>query len=332
MTSFYLSPGSGAPSRTQPSASSSSQDTVTSQRYPAPLQPRTLGTTRPNVYSNDNLWGSPSKVRLESKMFYEEEDYSEFDQPQPLSYPFASFVDDMRTISMPDLNEFFGSVIAQSNARQAARQPRGNTELGPYPTHNHDVAKYSRDGTHRACSESIRQATAEDFLRPQHPLPAPPIEEYDSDQDLPVIEPDSHEYFLSAPKGYHLVIPSPTPDPNVPTRRSTTANARSRRIFGLAPAPKRTQSILVGPSQAPSLANEQSASEQQDSLKRDNTMGNDMYQPALGGLQSTSRIQRKDSKRDRVKRFMNGLNPFRRHREFGRASKHKVSQTRSAVQ
>jgi hypothetical protein len=310
----------GTSSRMLPSPGSSSQDTATSQRYPAPLQPRTSRNPRSELYAQeDNVWGFVPEGRVGSKDFYEEEVNSDFDRPQPLSYPYASFVNDMRTISMPDLNEFVGPVIARSNAREVARQPRENTRPAPYPMHDQDVATYSGDGAHRAYSDSIRQPIAEDFLRPQHPLPPPPIEEYESDQDLPIIEPDSHEYFFSAPKPSRGGIQSYTPDSGTPTRRSTTANVKSHRIFGLAPAHKRSQSVLIRPSHALYLANAQSAPELQITPVRVNTMSSDMYQPALGGLQRISGIQRKVSKRDCVKRFIKGMNPFRRQREFGRA-------------
>jgi hypothetical protein len=299
-----------------PSPGSSSQDTATSQRYPAPLQPRTSRNPRSELYAQeDNVWGFASEGRVGSKDFYEEEVNSDFDQPQPLSYPYASFVNDMRTNSMPDLNEFVG------NARQAARQPRENTRLAPYPMHDQGVAAYSGHGVHSGCSDSIRQPTAEDFLRPQHPLPPPPIEEYESDQDLPIIEPDSHEYFFSAPKPSRGGIQSYTPYTDTPTRRSTTANVKSYRIFGLAPAHTRSHSVLARPSHVLYLANAQCAPELQNTPVRANTMSSDMYQPALGGLQRISGIQRKVSKRERVKRFIKGMNPFRRQREFGRAAR-----------
>jgi hypothetical protein len=312
----------GTSSRMLPSPGSSSEDTATSQRYPAPLQPRTSRNPRSEMYAQeDNVRGFASEGRVWLKDFYEEEVNSDFDQPQPLPYPYASFVNDMQTISMPDLNEFVDPVTARSNARRAARQPRENPRPAPYPMHDQDIAAYSGDGVHSVYSDSIRQPTVEDFLRPQHPLPPPPIEEYESDQDLPIIEPDSHEYFFSAPKPSRGGIRSYNPDSGTPTRRSTTANIKSRRVFGLAPTHKRSQSVLIRPSHALYLANPQSAPELQITPVRVNTMSSDMYQPALGGLQRISGIQRKVSKRDRVKRFIKSMNPFRRQREFGCTSR-----------
>jgi hypothetical protein len=289
----------------------------TSQRYPASTQPCTCGVTHPSMCAQDNSWDSSTRDRAGSRMSYEESVNNDFDEPKPLSYPYDSFVKDMRsvkqpTISMPDLNVFIRPIIARSNARQAARQPQGNTRPPPYPLSGPVFGTTSEGSVHRAYS--VRQPTAEDFLRPQHPLPAPPIEEYDSDQDLPIIEPDSHEYFFSPPNTHHTGVQPQTSNPDFPARHLITANAKSHRVPGSKPAHRRFQYALAGPSQ--------SGSEHQNTPVRVNTMNSDMYQPALGGLQKISGIQRKDSKRDRVKRFMKNIIPFRREREFGRASRH----------
>jgi hypothetical protein len=324
MNSPYPSSRPDTPPRMQFSTSSSS-DTATSQRYPALPLPRTSGITRPSTYSQDKSWGYSPGSRAGSKISYEIPVNSDFDQPQSLSYPYASFVNDIwsverQILSMPDLNEHVGPVLARGNARQAARQPQGNTRPVPYPLHDQDVQPYSEDDIHGAYGGLIHQPTEEDFLRPHQPLPVPPAE-YDSDQDLSVIEPDSHEYFLSMPHADHAAVQTQAANRGIPTRRSTTANPKSHRLLGIAPAQKRSKADLVGPSHAPSLTNEQPASMHQNTPVRVGTMCSDMYQPALGGLQKITGIQRKDSKRDRFKRFVKGMNPFQRQREFGRASR-----------
>jgi hypothetical protein len=252
--SLYPSSRFATPSRLQPSPGSSS-DTATSQRYPELAQSRTSGITRPNMYVQDNSCGSSSGYRSESRMSYEESVNNDFDQPKPLSYPYDSFVKDMRsveqqTISMPDLNVFIRPIIARSNTRQAARQPQGNTRPPQYPLRDPVFRTTSEGSVHHAYS--VRQPTAEDFFRPQHPLPAPPIEEYDSDQDLPFLEPDSHEYFFSAPNTYRTGVQPQTSGLDFPTRHSTTANVIPHRVSGSKPAYKRSQYVLAGSSQSES--------------------------------------------------------------------------------
>ncbi|KAF1831073.1 hypothetical protein BDW02DRAFT_70307 [Decorospora gaudefroyi] len=315
------------PSRTQPSPSS---DTPTQQRIYAPARPPppSSGITHPSMHANGPSRASPSHERVGSKMFFEVPVNHIFSQPQPLSYPYASFAEDMwaleqQPVNMPDHNQYVVPVIARRNARQAAHQPQKSTRPPPYPLHDQDVETDSSGGVHSSYSSPVRQPKAEDYLRPQHPLPAPPTEEYDSDQDLPVIEPDSyvHENLSNRPKMHHTEAHTHTPDALVPNRRSTVANGKPHHTVGIAPAQNRSQSVLVQPSRAPSLAYESSASARQNTTARVHTMSSDMYQPALGGLQRISGIKRTDSKRDRLKRFMRNMIPFHRRREFGRAGR-----------
>jgi len=81
---------------------------------------------------------------------------------------------------------------------------------------------------------------------------------------------------------------------------------------------KRQKFEIITSPNASALEHESSASEHHSTPVRVPTISSDMYQPALGGLQRVSGVQRRDSKRDRVKRFAKNLNPFRHERKFGR--------------
>lgn len=58
-------------------------------------------------------------------------------------------------------------------------------------------------GDHWHRGSSLRQPVAEGFLRPQYPLPPPPVEEHGSDQELPIIEPDSYLENFPASDQFH---------------------------------------------------------------------------------------------------------------------------------
>jgi hypothetical protein len=238
-----------------------------------------------------------------------------FGQPRPLSYPYNTFVSDTRPIEqssldMPNHNDYVEPIMARGRIEQGFQLPP------PYPLYDQYMNRHSTSGTHGNRSGSIRQPTAEDFLRPDYPLPAPPTEEYDSDQDLPVIEPDS---FL--PEGFDTVHANAQSQYSLiatPKRHHTTAAIKTPHERETMLKYKRSQSELVPPSHASALSIEPRVSEHHSTPVRVPNIGVDMYQPALGGLQIVPGVQRRNSKRDRLKRFMNGLNPFHRRRKFGR--------------
>jgi hypothetical protein len=212
-----------------------------------------------------------------------------------------------QSINMPSYNEYIEPIVARSGREQDfLRTP-------PYPLHSQDIDRNSASTIHCSLNRMIRQPTAEDFLRPDHPLPAPPPEVYNSDQDLPVIEPDSylHEDFNNE---HELQQPSAS----VPERYPTTASVKPHFKLELRLNNKRSQSEHIRPSHVPAPTYESTISEHHTTPIRVPAIGVDMYQPALGGLQTVSGIQRSNSKRDRIKRFMSGLNPFHRVRKFGR--------------
>jgi hypothetical protein len=182
----------------------------------------------------------------------------------------------------------------------------------PYPLHEtQPTAEQSRmfdlvSGDRFQNTDSIRQPIAEDFLRPQRPLPAPrvkvyeavqyfniiePIEEHPEDQILPDIEPDS--YFVDPSR------------PN-PSRRDTIATAQPSDFLEVVPDPKRSKSAAdvyesagFEQSQTPAICD-------------------DMFSPAPGGLHKLPTAPpRKLSRMGRIKRFFS----LKHRREYGRASR-----------
>jgi hypothetical protein len=214
---------------------------------------------------------------------------------------------------MPNHHEYVEPIVVRGRQQNFLKQP-------PYPLHSQEIYGHSAgvlDNNHRGI---LRQPTAEDFLRPDHPLPAPPPKEYDSDQDLPVIEPDSYleESSSEEHEPQHANARSQQSNVAVPKRHFTTANAKAHSKVEIRPDFQRSQSEVITSSQPPTRTNEPAISEGHSTPVRVPSIGVDMYQPALGGLQMVSSIQRSKSKRDRVRRFINVLNPFHRERKFGR--------------
>ena len=100
-----------------------------------------------------------------------------------------------------------------------------------------DIDGHSVNAINGNHSSIIRQPTA-DFLRLGHPLPAPPIQEYDLDQDLPVIEPDSYLYedFNKEHELQHANAQYQQSSVVAPKRHSTTANVKAQPAFFLSPS------------------------------------------------------------------------------------------------
>ena len=236
----------------------------------------------------------------------------EEDSPSPFSStaPYPSHVHDTQSreqpsINMPDHNDYVSPIMAGSKTRHNLHQQP------PYPLHDddHEIDLYGGN------SEFFSLPTAKDSHQLQLPLPL--IETYDSDQDLPVIEPDSH-----VPNPHDDDVQSNVSYAVIPNRRWLADSIESNRILGFAPGPRRSQTELVVPLHVPVPAPSASMSEHNSlTVVRVPTIRSDMYQPALGGLHRIPAVQRKDSKCDRVKRFMAGLNPFHHRRAFGRRTK-----------
>ncbi|KAF1944318.1 hypothetical protein EJ02DRAFT_420399 [Clathrospora elynae] len=229
------------------------------------------------------------------------------------------------SISMPDHTEYTSPIIARRNANGGLLQSQVGPRPPPYPVHDQDFDT-SGMGPQHGFNSFYRQATADDFLRPQHPLPAPPVEVYDSDQELPVIETDSylHEDQLNEPGAYNA-IEFNTSNAAALGRCQSVFNAESNHMLLLAPAHQHSETVTSGGLYVSSPLLEPMMSEPAGAVVRVQSMDSDMYQPALGGLHNISGIKRKDSKRDRVKRFCQDMNLFRRRREFGRASRGSIN-------
>jgi hypothetical protein len=176
----------------------------------------------------------------------------------------------------------------------------------------------------------IRQPVAEDFLQPHHPLPPPPVAEYDSEQDLPVIEPAS---YLNEPSAIEsdsdLGDVLVNEEPVMSNQASSTDLSRRRTIASTKPLNivkkpdpvhnKRSKSALAMSSHAsPSPVVTLRVDGYQDAPLRIRTIGSDMFSSALGGLHRLPDIAvRKESKRDRFKRFFS----IRRRWDYGRAAR-----------
>jgi len=267
------------------------------------------------------MWDYPSRDDIGSQCHPGAAAENNFGRTQPLAYSYKTFMGDIQSseqhsIDMPDHNEYVGPIMDRE------RREYGFARSPPYPLHGHDVNEHPKSAMYGNNSGLIRQPTAEDFLRSDHPLPAPPAEEYDSDQDLPIIEPDS---FLPESSNHtHLDDLSQQPVA-APKRHSTTAAAAKTTCISEEKSKhKRPQSGINIPPNASGLEHESVVSEHHSTPVRVPTISSDMYQPALGGLQRVSGVQRRDSKRDRVKRFAKNLNPFRHERKFGRPENEEV--------
>jgi hypothetical protein len=192
-------------------------------------------------------------------------------------------------IDMPDQYEYSDPAVGRRNARNQAGQPQLSSQPVFYPLIEQNW--HTTHDIYHGFSGFIHHPTAEDFLRADHPLPAPPNEVYDSDQNLPIIEPDS------CLNGGLLDIRD-THDTNADFRTAVPA-ASIRR-----------------------------SSDHGGTFNRIQTMSSDTYHTALGGLRKiSSGLHRKSSKRDRVKRFLKDMNPFRHRRDYGE----RASRTRDSI-
>ncbi|KAH7551776.1 hypothetical protein BM1_09410 [Bipolaris maydis] len=118
-------------------------------------------------------------------------------QSQLTSKGYEHSIRNMRTVrqshlSMPDHHEFVAAAMSKRNTTQLSSMMQFETRSPPYPLYDENVYTQSTHIVHCSHDTYFRQPTAEDFLRQHPPLPPPPVEVCDIDQDLPVIEPDSH--------------------------------------------------------------------------------------------------------------------------------------------
>ncbi|EUC40692.1 hypothetical protein COCMIDRAFT_30398 [Bipolaris oryzae ATCC 44560] len=216
-------------------------------------------------------------------------------QSQPPSESDEHYIRNMRAVrqnhlSMPDHNEFVAAAISRRNTTQLSSTMQVEIQSPPYLLYDENVDTPSTYIVQSAHDIYFHQPTAEDFSRQHHPLPPPPVEVYDIDQNLPVIEPDSYLEMdeLEQPiKGPGDSRPCNT-DADTPTHPST-------------PSPPE-----------PSFSHYNGRVQSIDS---------DMYQPALGGLHKISNISRKISKCNGIKNAVSRLNPFKRQRRFRSATK-----------
>lgn len=246
-------------------------------------------------------------------------------QPRPLSFSHGRLTEDMRPVNqnyldMPDHNDFIPLTVLRGSRRQSLGAPQLRAPSPPYPLYDEDEDVSSENIRYNYHSTSFRQPTAEYVLRPQHPLRPPPVEEHNSDQNLPVVELDSYLQGDSVQLHDDHPINPQLADRNtsVPRRPSPEPGRTSTCHDELVTTNECSQSESLPPSDA-SLQVSQSPTVDQHA--RVQSIDSDMYQPALGGLHKISEIQRKDSKRNRFKRAMSRLNPLRCKRRSGRGSR-----------
>jgi hypothetical protein len=176
---------------------------------------------------------------------------------------------------------------------------------------SHMVDLWSGERFHRA--DSIRQPVAEDYLQPRRPLPPLPIEEHDSDQDLPIIEPDSYSHSVYADDHY-LSQPKRADEVNL-SRRDTIATTRSLSIVKTRLVHKRSKSAI---NLSTRTSQDFDTPESQGTPVPVAAMGDDMFSPVLGGLHQIPSVPaRRPSKMSRLKRFFS----FKGRRQYGRASR-----------
>jgi hypothetical protein len=238
-----------------------------------------------------------------SMIFFETQIPDVVSQHRPLSYPYRSPIEDMHTVhqnqvSMPNHNDFIPVAITRRNTTRLPSAQPSEFRSPPYPFHDVDS-----DGVY------LCQPKAEDFLGSKYPFSPSPVIVYDSDPDLPVTEPDS--YLQTGSTEQH----SKDADIFQPNNLHTDALAYCSTEFESheCSEPNPVSSLDV-PSQLPEPI-------VPDHHGRVQSIDSDMYQPTLGGLHKISNIQRKDSKRDKVKRAIRSLNPFRCQWQLGHASR-----------
>jgi hypothetical protein len=193
------------------------------------------------------------------------------------------------------------------------------SDTAPYPLDEsqqtveppHMVDLMSGEQFHRA--DSIRQPIAEDFLEPHRLLPALPIEEYmhDSDQNLPIIEPDSDSNAIHTGNHY-MSRPERVVKVNI-GRRDTIATTQPLSAVKAGPSHKRSKSAVNLPNHS---SQNSEIPEGQKTPVPVAAMGADMFSPVLGGLHRLpSAPARRPSKMKRLRWFFS----FKR-RQHGRMS------------
>lgn len=145
--------------------------------------------------------------------------------------------------------------------------------------------------------ESFRQPIAEDFLRRNHPRPAPPVAVYKEDQHLPIFEPDEH--FESESFAHHEARRPQSASAISPQRSDSVAYTRTLSISKTDPSHRRSKSAADIP------VVEAEAIESESNAKVVPDIGMDEFSPVLGGLHRLpSAPARKPSKLHRLKRFL----------------------------
>lgn len=308
----YPSSRSISPTRQHSSLVSNSRPESVVQKYSGQNRQSVRGAAeyrRPSMYASSSSHGM-----VGSKIVFEAPVDGMFGDPQPLSTLYHPFTNgqtsvEQRPLDMPDLDSYARPIIARSNARKGTRPSQLSSRSPPYPVHGQGMSTASPGAEQMPVGGSLRQPTVEDFLRLQSPLPAVPVDEYDSDQESPVIESDAifHDQPINHSSTHHQGVSSEQLNATSLGRYGTVASANPSRVSREEVSHKRSKSVSVTPS----------------TPARVPTMGSDMFSPALGGLHKVGGLPQKETKLDRVKRFWRDMKrggSFRRRREFGGVS------------
>ncbi|KAF1919543.1 hypothetical protein BDU57DRAFT_527539 [Ampelomyces quisqualis] len=186
----------------------------------------------------------------------------------------------------------------------------------PYPIHDSRPSKEQQhivdllSGQRFQRADIIRQPMAEDFLQSHRSLPAPPVRRHDSDQDLPIIEPDS--YFPRVSASDRLYSRSQSAGSADLTRRERITSPKPLPAVDSDP----TQQHPV--SAAAIFPHEFDETEVEDCVAPAPAMESDMFSPALGGLHRLESAPiRRPSRLGRLKRFFSAKG---RH-QYGRPTR-----------
>lgn len=186
---------------------------------------------------------------------------------------------------MPDAITYTAPIIARRNTESTSQQRKAHPRLPPYPIQNEDLVT--------CVGSSVRQPTAEDFLRHDHQLLELLADEEDFDQRMPVIEPgtymDDEELSIIEPDSY-----------------DGEHDVYSERLIAPRPLPEQSSFTLITSTHEKATATE---SENLPHMR----MATDIFSPVLGGLHNITALRRKVSKRDRGKGFLKRMS-FRHRR------------------
>lgn len=187
----------------------------------------------------------------------------------------------------------------------------------PYPLHDSpqpSQQQYMVDlisGDRFQRHESIRQPDPKDYMRRYHPLPPPPVEIHEEDQDLPIIEPGIYDHLEidTTKPGAYLELDFRDHEPKRPQSAAPAVPGRCDSIAPVKPLtlskPDSAHRRSKSAANIPVLQTEDNESPY--SANKVPSIAPDEFSPVLGGLHRLpSAPIRKPSRIRRLKRFFSG--------------------------